>query len=197
MTFKSSFKVDTVGITVPYPALTDEIRHNRGFIDLRKEPEKASAIAEAAESLALRKLLIRAAQKDSPIFTLACDLGVHQERTNIPAHRREVAGGYIQLAGIHYDKVAPQSYSAFANSIAKNVKSYTGHDHWKLDCIGKWVNFKFENEPQGVRPSLWIWFFAASDTRLNALQSRERLIAAIDAAIALLAVPETFDTIAG
>ena len=89
-------------MTVPYPPETDEIRHNRGFIDLRKEPERASEIAETAGS-ALRSLLIRLGKKGSPIFTIGCDLGAHQERTNIPARRREVAGGYIQFASIHYE----------------------------------------------------------------------------------------------
>jgi len=195
MTFKFSFEVDPVGITVPYPAATDEIRRNRGFVDLRKEPERASEIAEAAESQALYNLLVRIAKKRSLIFTIGCDLGAHQERTNIPARCREVAGGYMQFASIHYDRAEPQSYSAFANAIGKNVKSRAGQDHWKLDCIGKWVDFKFEGEPQGLRPSLWIWFFAASNTPLNALQSRERLIEAIDAAVASPATLEVFAAI--
>jgi hypothetical protein len=192
MTFKFLFEVDPVGMTVPYPALTDEIRRNRGFVDLRKEPERASDIAEAAESVALRNLLVRVTKKGSPIFTIGCDLGAHQERTNIPARRREVAGGYIQFASIHYDRAEPQSYSAFGNAIGKNVKSRAGQDHWSLDCIGKWVDFKFEAEPQGLRPSLWIWIFAASNTPLNASQSRERLIEAIDTAVAPTATLEIF-----
>ena len=101
MTFKFSFEVDPVGITVPYPPVTDEIRSNRGFVDLRKEPERASEIAGAAESPALCNLLVRVAKKGSPIFTIGCDLGAHQERTNVPARRRKVAGGYIQFASIH------------------------------------------------------------------------------------------------
>jgi hypothetical protein len=188
VTFKFSFKVDPVGITVPYAPLTDKIRRNRGFIDLRKEPERASEIAEGADSPALRNLLLRVAKKGL-LFSIGCDLGAHQERASISARRREVAGGYIQFASIHYDRAEPQSYSALANAIGKDVKSRAGQDHWKLDCIGTWVDFKFEGEPQGLRPSLQIWFFAASNTGVNALQSRERLIEAIDAAVA---APETF-----
>jgi hypothetical protein len=190
--FKFSFEVDPVGMTVPYAPAKDEIRCNRGFVDLRNEPERASEIAEAAESPALRNLLVRVAKKGSPIFTIGCDLGAHQERTNVPLRRREVAGGYIQFASIHYDRLDPQSYSAFADAIGKNAKSRAGQDHWRLDCIGKWIDFKFEGEPEGLRPSLWIWFFAASNTPLNALQSRERLIAAIDAAVASPATAEIF-----
>ncbi|NJO32869.1 MAG: hypothetical protein HC869_06735 [Rhodospirillales bacterium] len=182
MSFKFSFEVDPEGITVPYPPVTDEIRRNRGFVDLRNAPERASEIAEAAESPALHNLLVRCAKKGAPIFTIGCDLGSHQEHTNIAAHRREVAGGYIQFASIHYDRAEPQSYNAFANAIGKSVKSRTDRDHWKLDCIGKWVDFKFEGEPQGLRTSLWIWFFAASNKPLKTFQSRERLIEAIDAA---------------
>ncbi|HEY4113704.1 MAG TPA: hypothetical protein VGM17_06530, partial [Rhizomicrobium sp.] len=62
--------------------------------------------------------------------------------------------------------------------------SRVGEAYWKLNCLGKWVNFKFAGEPQGLRPSLWIWFFAASDTPVRAFQARERLIKAIDAAVA-------------
>jgi hypothetical protein len=185
MPFKFSFEVDPVGISVPYPPATDEIRRNRGFIDLRKEPERASEIAEGSESPALRNLLVRVATEGSPIFTIGCDLGAHQERTNAFVRRQEVAGGYIQFASIHYDRAEPQFYSAFANAIGKNVKSRAGQDHWKLECIGTWIDFKFEGEPQVLRPSLWIWFFAASNTALKAVQSRERLIEAIDAAVAL------------
>jgi hypothetical protein len=65
MTFKFSFKVDPEGMTVPYPPVTDEIRRNRGFVDLRKHPERASEIAEAAESPALHNLLVRVAKKGS------------------------------------------------------------------------------------------------------------------------------------
>jgi hypothetical protein len=42
-----------------------------------------------------------------------------------------------------------------------------------------WVNFQFDAEPKGVRPSLWIWFFAAAPDPFAAVQSRERLIEAI------------------
>jgi hypothetical protein len=95
MTLKFSFEVDPVGMTVPYPPVTDEIRSNRGFVDLRKNPEGASKIAEGVESPALRNLLVQVAKKGSPIFTIGCDLGAHKERANISARRCEVAGGYI------------------------------------------------------------------------------------------------------
>jgi len=67
-----------------------------------------------------------------------------------------------------------------------------GADNWKIKCVGKWVNFEFEGEPKGIRPSLWIWFFAAASDPLAAVQSRERLIEAIDEATALLATLEVF-----
>jgi hypothetical protein len=181
MTFKFSFNVDPEGMTVPYAPRTDEIRRNRGFVDLRGRPDKANEVAAGAESLALRNLLVRVAKAGLPIFTIGCDLGAHQESTSVPARRREVAGGYIQFASIHYDRAEPESYAAFANAIGKNVKARSGHDHWKLDCIGKWIDFKFDDEPQGIRPSLWIWFFAGASAQFDAMQSRERLVEAIDA----------------
>jgi hypothetical protein len=192
MPLKFSFKVDTEGMTVPYPPLTDEIRCNRGFLDLRGKPHGVSEITEAHESPALRNLLARLAQKESLIFTLGCDLGAHQERTNVAAYRREIAGGYLQFAGIRYDSIEPQSYAAFANAIGKEVESRADSDHWKLNCVGRWVDFKFPGEPQGLQPSLWVWFFAASRTPLDAIESRERLIEAINAGAALPATLDLF-----
>jgi hypothetical protein len=107
MTFKFSFNADTAGMTVPYAPRTDEIRRNRGFVDLRGQPDKANEVAEGAESPALRNLLVRVAKAGSPIFTIGCDLGAHQESTSVPARRREVAGGYIQFASVDYDRAEP------------------------------------------------------------------------------------------
>jgi hypothetical protein len=197
MTFKFSFNVDPEGMTVPYAPRTDEIRRNRGFVDLRGRPDKANEVHEGAESPALRNLLVRVAKTRSPIFTIGCDLGAHQEPKSVPARRREVAGGYIQFASVHYDRANPESYAAFASAIGKNVRAHAGHDHWKLDCIGKWVDFKFDDEPQGIRPSLWIWFFAGASAQSDAMQSRERLIEAIDAALALPATLEALPTAGG
>jgi hypothetical protein len=197
MSFKFSFHVDPQGMTVPYLPRTDEVQRNRGFVDLRGRPDKANEIAEGADSPALRNLLVRIAKVGSPIFTIGCDLGAHQESTNVPARRREVAGGYIQFASIHYSRAEPESYSAFANAIGKNVQVRTGQDHWKLNCIGKWIDFKFDGQPQGIRPSLWIWFCAAASEHFDALQSRERLIEAIDAATALPATLESFPSTGG
>jgi hypothetical protein len=72
------------------------------------------------------------------------------------------------------------------------VKARVGEDNWEISCIGRWVSFQFEGEPKGIRPSLWIWFFAAAGHPFHALQSRERLIEAIDVATALPATLEVF-----
>lgn len=179
MALNFSFEVDPEGITVPYPAITDEIRCNRGFIDLRKEPEKAREIAEAAGSPALRRLLVRIAKSAGPLFTIGCDLGAHQEPAEIVGRVSEIAGGYIQFASVNYDTARTEAYSSLAHSLCQIVESRVGRDRWELRCLGRWVDFKFEGEPQGLRPSLWIWFFATSTTPRNALRSRERLIEAI------------------
>lgn|SRR5215831_3111403 len=192
MIFRFSFRVDPEGMTVPYAPITDHIRRNRGFVDLRGRPDRAKDIAEGNNSPALRNLLVRVANVGSVIFTIGCDLGAHREPTNVPVRRREVAGGYIQFASVHYDRAEPESYASFANAIGENVKASVGADNWKIKCVGKWVNFEFEGEPKGIRPSLWIWFFAAASDPLAAVQSRERLIEAIDEATALLATLEVF-----
>jgi hypothetical protein len=63
------------------------------------------------------------------------------------------------------------------------------------ECIGKWVDFKFDGEPQGLHASLWIWFFAAASEQFGALQSRERLIEAIDSATALPDALASFESV--
>jgi hypothetical protein len=57
--FKYTFRAEN---TVPYPAFKDDIRYNRGFIDLRGRPDRAKEIAETAASNALSKLLLRVAR---------------------------------------------------------------------------------------------------------------------------------------
>ena len=194
MAFKFTFRVDREGMTVPYAPIADDTRRNRGFVDLRGRPDLAGEIAEGRDSVALRNLLVRIAQPGSRIFSIGCDLGAHQEPTQVPLRRREVAGGYVQFASVHYDRTATDSYAAFANAIVAHLKKCAGDDNWKLDFIGKYINFKFEGEPTGLCPSLWIWFFAAARDPFAALQSRERLIAAIDVAIALPTALESFES---
>jgi hypothetical protein len=91
--FRYTFRVEDKATTVPYAAVKDDIRENRGFVDLRGRPDLAKKIAEAGVSIALRDLLINVASSKSPIFTLGCDLGSHMEPTNVPLRRRMEAGG--------------------------------------------------------------------------------------------------------
>jgi hypothetical protein len=180
MPFKFTFRLESKGTTVPYPPVKDDIRNNRGYIDLRRNPDRAKQIAEGGTSPALRKLLIEVASPISPIFTLGCDLGTHIEPTNVPLRRRSVAGGYIQIAGMDYERIPTDAYAALANSIVASARCLSGEDNWKIDFVGKGVSFQFKGETWGFYPSLWIWFFAAARDEFSAMQSRERLIAAIN-----------------
>lgn len=197
MPFRFTFRVDNDEVmTVPYGPIQDNIRHNNGFLDLRGRPERAKEIAEGEISSALNEMLLRVANISSPIFTIGCDLGSRTERTNVPKNRREVAGGYVQIASIKYDQTNTEAYAAFANALVHSLRNISGTDHWRLEIIGKGVNFQFDGEPRGIQPSLWIWFFAAASNPCAALQSRERLIAAIthtfvdSTALAALGAPE-------
>jgi hypothetical protein len=179
MPFKFTFRVENTAITVPYPPLKNDVLDNRGFVDLRGRPDMAREIAEGHTSPALRDLLTRVADPSSPIFTLGCDLGSHTEPTNVPLRRRQVAGGYVQVAGIHYHLTSTDAYAALANSIVGAVRSLKSEDYWKIDFVGAGVKFKFEETLEGIWPSLWIWFFASAGDEYTAVQSRERLIAAV------------------
>jgi hypothetical protein len=91
-----------------------------------------------------------------------------------------------------YDRAKTESYAAFANAIVASLQESAGDHHWKIEFIGKYVNFNFDGEATGLYPSLWMWFFAAARDSFEALASRERLIGAIDAAIALPATVRPF-----
>lgn len=179
MPFKYTFRVEHEATTVPYAAVTDDIRYNRGFLDLRGRPDRAKEVAEGNASAALRNLLIQVASPDSPIFTLGCDLGSHMEPTNVPVCRRAVAGGYVQVAGIHYHRTSTEAYAALANSLVAAVRPRSGTDYWEINFVGKGVSFQFEGEPTGIQPSLWIWFFGGARNEFSAMESRERLIGAL------------------
>jgi len=180
MPFHFEFSVDHVeAITVPYCSITDSIRRNRGFIDLRREPERAAEIEECRESHALMDFIKRAAAIDSPIFTLGCDLGVHTEPVGVSRRRREVAGGYVQISRVDYYATNTDDYAALANTIVDGLRARCASDNWRISLLGKWVNFQFEDEATGIYPSLWIWFYAAAADRAEALKSRERLISSL------------------
>jgi hypothetical protein len=192
MPFKYTFRVEDEATTVPYTAITDDIRHNRGFLDLRGRPDRAREIAEGHASIALRNLLINVASPDSPIFTLGCDLGSHMEPTNVPLRRRAVAGGYVQVAGIHYHRTSTEPYAALANSLVAAVRARSGADFWEINFVGKGVSFQFDGEPTGIHPSLWIWFFAGGRDEFSAMESRERLVGAISDTLLMPSAVEPF-----
>lgn len=192
MPFRFTFRIDDEAMTVPYAPITDDIRRNRGFTDLRGQPGRAKEIAEGNSSSALSDLLVRVAEVGSPIFTVGCDLGSHTEPTHVPQRRREVAGGYVQIASIQYHRTITEAYAAFANSMVDALRARCGKDNWNIDIVGKGVNFKFDGEPKGVQPSLWIWFFAAAPDPFAAIESRERLIAALCETFVLPSALEPF-----
>jgi hypothetical protein len=179
MSFKFTFRVENEANTVPYPPVKDDIRDNRGFVDLRGRPDVAREIAEGHTSPALRDLLIRVADPRSPIFTVGCDLGIHTDPTSVPLRRREVAGGYIQLVGTHYRLTPTDAYAALANAVVDAIRNLKSDDYWKIDFVGRGVRFKFEDAPEGIWPCLWIWFFGAAREVSAAIESRERLITAV------------------
>jgi hypothetical protein len=54
-------------------------RRNHGFVDLRGRPDLAIEIPEGSQSPALKGILVELSEPDSPLFTLGCDLGTHEE----------------------------------------------------------------------------------------------------------------------
>jgi hypothetical protein len=85
-----------------------------------------------------------------------------------------VAGGYIQVVGIRYHLTPSDAYAALANSIVDAIRRLKSEDYWTIDFVGSGVTFKFEAAPEGIWPSLWIWFFLEPRERRLPLPSRVR-----------------------
>jgi len=176
-----NFEMGQNGITVPYPPISDEIRCNHGFVDLRGRPDLAAEIPEGLKSRALKELLVRLSETDSNLFTLGCDLGSHEE----PESKKEcryVAGGYLQLMDASYQDRLPGDYYELGRTIARVLKDDHGSHNWILNFVLTPVHFNLD-EFCSLTGSLWIWFYASSHSPKRALKSREMLIKKIHAAV--------------
>ncbi|MBR2688763.1 MAG: hypothetical protein IKE42_12980 [Aquamicrobium sp.] len=167
-----------VHTSVPYPAIFNSTRSNRGFVDLRGQPQLAASIAEAEASKALRAFLVRIAATRTSLFSIGCDLGHHID-PGAPKGRRRVAGGYIQLTSSHYDLVRPQDWARLCNRVSDTLQQSVYTDEWdvhfKLEPI--WIDVGDVDQATGA---VNVAFYANAKTHHDALRSRERLIAAID-----------------
>lgn len=180
MGLKVSFPVGGRGNTVPYPPLTDDIRRNRGFVDLRGRPDLVSAIEETRDSPALCVLLEDLAQPHSRIITLGCDLGEHVERRR-PLKWRRVAGGYVQIATVPLGEGGIPKLLEVARAAERLLGEDVGEDHWEVKFELCPVAFSFEKRVEAH--SIWIWFFVAASTPERAKQARERLVLSLRRAL--------------
>ncbi|MGD0433447.1 MAG: hypothetical protein ABSA58_20380 [Acetobacteraceae bacterium] len=180
------------GNTVPYPPLHDEIRNNRGFVDLRGKPETAKTIAEGLEAPELQLLLVDLATQGSPLFSLGCDIGAHRE-TRGAKGRREVAGGYVQVIGSDYAKLNSKDYLSHSKAIAADMRRQIGRDDWKITfaLVPVQLNLDDFNE---IVPSVEIWFWARSASPNDAVLSRQRLLNVLRKALSMEsnAQPKTY-----
>jgi hypothetical protein len=165
------------GTTVPYGPLFDDIRKNRGFVDARGRPDVAASIAEGSESAALRNLLIRISE-ENVYFSLGCDLGTHPE-PEAKATLRQVAGGYVQVVGMDYERLSTDNYDEFGSRIERGLRAKSQGRSWRLWLQGCYVDFKLPDRPAVMAPNMWIWFFARAKTEKRAVEGREELIATL------------------
>lgn len=162
------------GNTVPYPPLSDTIRNNHGFRDLRGQPDLALQIQETIQSKALRNLLTELARDDSTFFTIGCDLGTHEDPDR-PPNERYVAGGYVQILDRDYSERSANDYLMLSHSIEYELEKLSEEHNWFMRFVHIPVRFNLDDFGQ-IIPSLWIWFYAAAISPEFALQSREFLI---------------------
>jgi hypothetical protein len=175
----TEIEMDEEAIRVPYKPLFDEIRKNNGFVDLRGKPHLAKKIVEGTSSVALRRLLISLAKKESRIFSIGCDLG-----TSFFALDNEpfCAGGYIQVMHASYAKMTPDDYGYYSNAVTDFLEPLSEGHFWSLRYELAPVEFLLDryNDMTG---SLRIWFRAFAKTDTESLCSREKLISDIGAAL--------------
>jgi hypothetical protein len=126
------FEIEKEGMTVPYPQLFNDIGRNHGFVDLRGRPDLAIEIPEGSQSPALKAILVELSEPDSPLFTLGCDLGTHEEPWREES-ARHVAGGYVQLMCASYSDRSPEDYTTFGYAIAQ-VLGEKAQDYRHSSC---------------------------------------------------------------
>jgi hypothetical protein len=177
----AEFLHDSVGMTVPYPPLFDEIRRNYGYVDLRGRPELAAQVAECRDSPALCALLIKLADSGSPFFTLGCDLGTHYE-PDVDACVARVAGGYVQIAGAEYAKLGIDQYQDICHAVETIVRNASSDNAWELRFVHAFTEISIDAPVQSVS-SVFIWFFARASSPDDALLSRESLLGALTKAL--------------
>ncbi len=171
------------GITVPYPPLFDDIRKNHGFIDTRGRPDPVNAIPEGRESPSLAALLTILASPSSPVFSVGCDLGMHND-PKAGVKTRRVAGGYVQIVPRWDRGYGIELLRSLAKDIERGLKASVGADRWEVDLSLATVLFRLDDEVE--TQSVSIWFFAKSSTSDRATASRERLIQALERIVAAL-----------
>lgn len=170
----ATYEGDERPITVPYGPIFDDVRRNSGFVDVRGRPDLAAQIPEGSVSRSLSTLLIALSESTSPLFTLGCDLGTHEETERSPI--RYGAGGYIQVMKATFADAESDDYLALARAVSAEIDKRSANRDWELRHVHTWVDFRL-GKHSGVIPSLWTWFIARAESPAEALESREILIA--------------------
>ena len=167
------------GLTVPYPPFFGEGRTNRGFIDLRGRPDLAAEIAECERSPALKTLLVNIAEGQMQLFSLGCDLGTHEEKSE-DGLTDFVAGGYIDIVSSDYDDWCEDDYRQLAEAIESAITPDAQGHRWEVYFGLKYCCMKLDgNGGQFLIPILDIGFFAASASLEATLGSREVLLVSL------------------
>jgi hypothetical protein len=155
MAIRHKFGQRQTAMPVPYGPSYENGRTNHGFVDLRGRPREAARVVEAIGSIALRGILVRAAEKSSPLFTIGCDLGRHRwSRTGLK--NPEVAGGYLHLAIADYQSADSQLYQDMAEKIVVALKPYSAQHRWRIGLLVEFCEFQLDNENVLRRPFRFI-----------------------------------------
>jgi hypothetical protein len=165
---------------VPYSRTFKDSRKNRGFRDLRGRPDEAARVIEARDSRELQLFLEQAAEVNSRLFTIGCDLGMHMESR---LRNSNIAGGYIQIALRDYTAAIADDYWREATVVLEAGRKLSRGHLWRATFLLGSCRFRLGTDPEAEAPSLLIYFWALSRTAEGALCSREAFIAFLRATL--------------
>lgn len=174
--YKYTLEPDEEGVLVlPYPPDDRGGRTNRGFVDLRGNPEQAFQIAEAVPSQALKALLVALAAPGSSFFSVGCTLGAHRLEAGSYS-----AGGYIQVA--YTDLWRKASHCPNHSELSNRLKDYldlnVGEREWQVEFILSVIGTAALGGPDQVWSPV-IYFSSSASTLADAGASTEELIGAL------------------
>ena len=162
------------GVTLPYDPVFDDIRSNHGFVDTLGRPDLAREMYECAQSVSMRRLLMRLAHSEAKVFSIGCDLGGRLMPGDSGCHH--IAGGYVHVLSAAYSQYWLGEYEQYGEAVANMLEGRSSGHEWELELALTPVRFNLDHFRK-VTGSITVWFHAYGDAEDVATRSRDVCIA--------------------